>query len=576
MHNRAIAELFEEIADMLELEDGNRFEIVAYRKAAESIGSMQEDLKGVWEHGGTGKLMEMPGIGQGLARKIEEYFKTGRMGKHEKLKKKYPIDFASLTRIQGLGPKRIFRLYAELGIRDISGLRAAVEEHRVAGLDGFGDRSEEEIGKALDFFDRSAGRMPLGIALPEAERIIKGLLDSGQVEEARLAGSVRRMKETVGDLDILMIAEDRKGALRTAASLPEVSSVKAEGGTKATVWLKSGISCDFRVVGRESFGSAMQYFTGSKEHGIALRKIAIKKGMKLSEYGVFDRTGRAVAGRSEEEVYKALGMDCIPPEMREGIGEIDLAISGALPRLVEQEDIRGDLHMHTKNSDGNESVYAMAKHAAGLGLEYIGISDHTESERVAHGMDSARFARYAKEIDDANERLGGRIRIFMSAEIDILKDGSMDMGRRELGMLNYRIGAVHTSRGMQKKEMTDRIVKALESGSVDILAHPTGRLINSREPFDIDLDRVFAAAKENGVVMEIDASPERLDLNAENIIRAKEHGLLFSIGTDSHSIQNMGFMRYGVGTARRGWLGKDVIINSMGLKKFEQFVAKRN
>ena len=578
MENSKIAELFEEIADMLELDaKANRFEPLAYRKAALTIGTMQQDIGEIYAKEGIEGLTKLPGVGKTIAERIVEYLKTGKIQKYEELKKRFPIDFASLTKIQGMGAKKAYKLYKALGIRNLDDLKKAIEEHKIRGVEGFGEKSEEEIAKGIALLEQSSGRMLLGTALPEAEALRDKLLKSGLVERVAICGSTRRMRETVGDLDILVISKKASEVMDFVTSLPEVDHIVVKGPTKTTVWLKVGLSCDFRVIEPESFGAAMQYFTGSKNHNIKVREIAIKKGYKLNEYGLFDKNNKnLVANKEEQEIYRLLGLDYVEPEMREDRGEIELAMEHKLPKLITLQDIQGDLHTHTNHTDGANTLEEMVQAAIKLGRKYIGNSDHSKSEHVAKGLDDAAYGKLFEEVDKLNEKYEGKIKILKSGEVDILKDGSLDLKPSTLEKMDYVIGAVHTNTNMSKEELTKRIVKALNSGYVDILAHPTGRLINEREPMVFDLDTVFQAAADNKVVMEINAFPNRLDLNDENILKARSYKLLFSIGTDSHRTSHLEFMRYGVGTARRGWLTKEEVINTYPLDKLlKLFKARR-
>ncbi len=568
MQNKAIADMLEEIASMIELEPGDRhFEVRAYRRAALSIETLQEDVADILRNRGMNGLKEISGVGEGIGAKIKEFIETGKMRKYDELKKKYPVDFKGLTKVQGLGPKKIIKLYRKLGVTDLESLKKAISSHKIMKLDGFGEKSEAEMEKALGFLESSKGRLTLGQALPEAESIAMKLRKSKLAYRVEVAGSLRRMRETIGDIDILVISSEPKKVMEFAANLDEVESVMARGETKATFWLTVGTSCDIRVVEQNSFGSAMQYFTGSKSHGVKVRQIAIKKGFSLSEYGLFDKKGKTVASESEEEIYKRIGMDYIEPEMRENIGEIELAIKHMLPKLIRYGDVVGDLHVHTTHSDGAEKIEEMASYAEKIGMKYIGISDHSQSEFVAHGMDDAKFMEYFNEIDRLNEKLEGRIRILKSGEVDILKDGSLDLSNKTLDEMDYVLATVHGNRNMDRESMTKRVITALSSGRVDIWAHPTGRLINAREPLQLDLDKIFEVAKDNDVVMEIDAYPDRLDLNDENIRKAKSYGLKFAIDTDAHRASNFDFIRYGIGTARRGWLEKKDVINTMNIER---------
>ncbi len=576
MYNTKIAGLLGEIADMLALEGPERkFEVLAYRKAAMTIDSMQEDVGEIYKKGGVEGLMELPGIGKGIAGSIKEYIETGKIAKYEKLKKKYPVDFTNITKIQGMGAKKAFKLYKELKVRDMAGLKKAVEGHKIRDIEGFGERSEEEIGKGIAQVESGGGRMLLGTALPEAEAIRDKLLKSGLVEKAVICGSTRRMRETVGDLDMLLISEKGSKVMDFVTGMQEVEGVIAKGPTKTSVRLRIGLNCDFRLVERESFGAALQYFTGNKDHNVKVREIAIKKGYKLNEYGLFDKKNRNVAaGDSEREIYERIGMDCMEPEMRENRGEIDLALQHRIPKTVSIGDIRGDLHVHSNHTDGNDSLGDIAEAGIRRGYEYIGMTDHSRSEFVTGGMDDVKFEKYFAEIDEINDKFGKRIRLLKSGEVDILKDGTLDLKDKTLDRMDYVLGAVHTNLNMGREEMTKRVVKALRSGYVDIFAHPTERLIDKRPPIGMDLDRVFEAAKEKGVVMEIDSFPDRLDLNDENSIKARKAGLKFSIDTDAHRTVHMQLMRYGIGVAKRAWLRKDDVVNTMALKDIVKFFKK--
>jgi DNA polymerase (family 10) len=576
VYNTKIAELLNEIADMLELEgDERRFEVLAYRKASITIGSLQEDVGDIYEKKGVEGLMELPGVGKGIADRIKEYIETGKILKYDELKKRYPIDFTNLTRIQGMGSKKVFKLYKTLKVKDIETLKKAVEQHKIRELEGFGEKSEEEIKKGIALLESSGGRMILSTALPEAEAIRDTLLKSGIVEKAIICGSTRRMRETVGDLDILLISSKGEKVMDFVTAMPQVDSVVAKGPTKTTVWLKIGLSCDFRLVERESFGGAVQYFTGNKDHNIKLREIAIKKKYKLNEYGLFDSKNRNVAaGENEEEIYNRLGLDLMEPEMRENRGEIELALQHKLPKLVRLEDMKGDLHVHTKHSgDSENSIESIIDEMKKLGRKYFGATDHSKSEYISSGLDDKGYLKLFDEIEKVNDKLDG-FKILKSGEVDILKDGSLDLQNKTMEQMDYVLGAVHSNMKMSKEEMTKRVTKVLESGHVNILAHPTCRLINEREPVELDMDKIFEVARDNGVVMEIDAIPPRFDLNDENAIKAKEYKLKFSIDTDSHRLAQLQCMRYGIGIAKRAWLKKEDVINTMDVEALLKFFKK--
>ncbi len=567
--NKNIADLLSEIAAYLELEDfpTARFEIRAYQKAAMTIGTLQEPIEDIYRKGGVGSLMALPGVGKSIASLIEEYIKTGRSKKYDTLRKKYPIDMAGLTSIQGVGAKKALTLYKKLGITDVEGLKKALAQHKIAELDGFGEKSEEIITKGLQITESSKGRMLLGEALPVAEAMIAKLKGSGLVERALVAGSARRMRETVGDLDILAISARNEKVMDFFIGMEEVSSVVQKGPTKSTVMLKIGISCDLRVLEPASFGAAVQYFTGSRDHNIQVRTIAVNKRYKLNEYGLFDRRGRNIAGPEEEGIYEKLGMQWMPPEMREARGEVKLAQEHKIPRLVASDDIAGDMHTHTKETDGSSSLEEMVDAAMKAGYKYMAITNHTKSLYIAKGMDDRQFAEFFKRVDRLQDSLDSGFTIFKGVELDILKDGSLDLKAETLRGMDVVVAAVHQNTGMSEEQMTRRVERALDSGLVSVLAHPTGRLIGEREPYKVDLEKVFECAERNGVALEINAFPNRTDLNDTNIMLASKYKVMFSIGTDSHSVQHLRFMRYGVGTARRGWLGPERVVNTMTAKR---------
>jgi DNA polymerase (family 10) len=577
MANKAIADMFTEMAYMVGLEDHptSRFEVRAYENAALTLNTLQEDVSSIYEKGGIKALMELPGIGKGLAEKIVEYLKTGKVKKYLLLKEKYPIDFKGLTGIEGLGPKKIVLLYQKLGVANIKDLKDAINKHRIMDLEGFGSRSEEVLLKGISVLESSHGRMLLGETLPVAEAIVARILKSGLATKAVVAGSARRMRETVGDLDILAISDKGSRVMDLFANFEEVAGVVVKGPTKTTVRLKIGITCDLRVINStdKNFGAALQYFTGGKEHNVAVRTIAVGKGYKLNEYGLFKGKKLMPCG-DEEDVYNALGMDYMPPEMRENRGEIRLAQEHKLPHLVELSDIRGDLHTHTKETDGANTIEEMAEAAMRAGFSYFATTNHTKSLRIAHGMDEKGFARFFKKVNLLNAKLDGRIKILKGAEVDILKDGSLDLDHGVLKDMDCVVAGVHSFFKMDEKEMTNRIVKAFDTGLVDILAHPTGRIINGREGYRIDIDRVAEAAERNSVALEIDSLPDRLDLGDTNIMKASKYKIMFAIDTDSHATNHFAVMRYGVGTARRGWLEKGRVLNTLDLAPLEKILSK--
>ena len=575
MENRSIAGILNVIAQLLSLSDKPtaRFEVRAYQKAALTIETLQEPIEDIYKKGGTKALLELPGVGKSIAGHIEEYVKTGKIKKYEELKKRYPLDMEALTTISGMGAKKAIILYKKLGIKNIDDLKRAATAHKISKLEGFGERSEEMILKGLVIREASKGRMFIEDALPEAETLVKRLADSGLVEKVMIAGSARRMRETVGDLDILAISKRNEEVMDFFTKMKEISGIIAKGPTKSTVMLKLGLSCDLRVLEPQSFGAAVQYFTGSRDHNIQTRTIAVRKGYKLNEYGLFDRKNKNMGGVGEESVYEKLGMQWMPPEMREARGEVELALQHRIPRLVELNDIKGDLHTHTKETDGANTLEEMADAAEKLGYEYIANTDHTKSTRIANGKDDKGFELILKRVDKANGALGGRMTILKGAECDILKDGTLDLSSKTLKQMDCVVGAVHSNTRMEKKQMTDRIIKALDSGLVHVLAHPTGRIVGEREPYQVDMEKVAEAAERNNVALEIN-STRRMDLNDTNIMLVSKYKIMFAVDTDSHRAHEYPLIRYGVGTARRGWLQKGRILNALPLKELQKKLAK--
>ncbi|MGC8652226.1 MAG: DNA polymerase/3'-5' exonuclease PolX [Candidatus Micrarchaeia archaeon] len=566
MYNKLIADIFNEIAALLSVDEKvSKFEVRAYQKAALTISTLQEPIEDIYASGGKAALQKLPGIGPTLAERIIEYIKTGRIEKYEALKRKYPVDIKALTSIEGIGAKKAVTLYKQLGVKNIDDLKKAVSEHRISKLEGFGEKSEDVIAKGIGMLEQSKGRMLLGEVLPIAEGIVAGLLKSGLVSNAVIAGSTRRMRETVGDIDILALSSKQEQVMDLFTKMDGVSEVISKGPTKTTVWLKMGLSCDLRVIEPKSFSAALQYFTGSKDHNIEVRKIAIKKGYKLNEYGLF-KGSVSVNVKSEADIYAKLGMQYMPPEMREDRGEVQLALEHKIPKLVELADLKGDMHTHTKDTDGTNTLEEMVSAARAAGLEYIGVTNHTKSLKVAHGMDDKGFEAFFEKIDRLNDSLEG-FKALKGAEVDILKDGSLDLQAKTLRSMDVVVAGVHSSFSMSEEGMTKRIVKALDSGMVSILAHPTGRMIFEREPYKVNLEQVFEAAERNNTVLEVNSLPNRLDLSDTNIMLASKYKVMFAIDSDAHNTSHFEFLRYGVGTARRGWLTKDRVINSMSIER---------
>lgn len=504
------------------------------------------------------------------------------MEKFEKLKEKAPSGTPELMEIRGLGSKKIKKLSDTLGVKTLSDLKDAIRAHRLRRLEGFGEKSEENLAKAIEQYEKSHARIGFGKALPLADEIISALKARCESRTSKVSlskiiytGSLRRLKETIGDIDILAEAE-KEEALKIMdcfVSLPDVEQVILKGSTKSSVILREGTAIDLRVVPPESYGAALQYFTGSKEHNIELRNVAIKNGYKLSEYGLYIKeSGKQVAGSSEEEIYEKLGLAYIPPELRENRGEIKAAARNTLPKLVEAGDLRGDLHMHTEYSEGKDTLKTMIEKAEALGYEYIAVTDHSRSQKVANGMEIEELKVQWKEIDKLSKNF--KIKILKGSEVDILKDGSLDYPDEVLKKLDVVVGAVHSGFAFPERKMTERIVTALENRYLDILAHPSGRLLGKREPYTVNFEKVFEAAAANGKVMEINSQPSRLDLNDELILRAKTFGLKFCISTDSHAVSDLTSMRYGLGQARRGWLEKEDIVNTYPYSRLKEVLKK--
>jgi DNA polymerase (family 10) len=572
MKNSLVAEILYEVADMLEIKDVE-FKPRAYRRAAQAIESMSRPVEEVTAEG---KLREIPGVGEAIAEKVEEIVETGRLEYHQKLKKSLPIKVDELLGIEGVGPKKVKLFYKKLGVKSLKDLERAAKKERLRELPGMGEKSEQHILESIEFAKSTGERMLLGYILPVAEEIKERMAALPDVEKAEVAGSIRRRRETIGDIDILVITKHPKRVVDGFVSLPNVSKTVAKGPTRSTVRLKEGIECDLRVIPPGRFGAALMYFTGSKAHNIALRRIAIKRGWKLSEYGLFDVKGKEekqITGSTEKDIYEKLGLQYIPPEIRENAGEIQAAKSDKLPKLIEDSDIRGDLQMHTKWSDGDNTVEDMARTAERLGHEYIAITDHVGSLKIAGGMGEDRLRKQMAVIEKADKKLKG-IKVLKGAEVDIRSDGMLDMKGSVLGELDVVVGSIHSGFRQDKNKMTQRIIAAMESGQVNIIGHPTGRLINRRKGYEFDLEKVFEASKRTGTFLEINAYPNRLDLSAENVRYALESGCKVSMGTDSHMADELRFISLGVATARRGWAEKKDVINTLPLKKLMNILKK--
>jgi len=564
MINKKIAKIFKEIAEYLEMEDV-QFKPQAYRKAAFLIDNLDQNLNEIYQEGGEKALKGLSGIGESIADKIIEYIKTGKIEYYEKYKKKVPIEFDELTSVEGIGPKTVKKLWKELDIKDLESLEKAAKDKKIRELDGFGEKSEKNILEGIEFVKSSKGRFLLGDILPVVEEIKEKLKNLEQVKKVDVCGSVRRKKATIGDIDFLVLTDNPEPVMEFFVSMPNVVKVWGKGKTKSSIRTEQDFDIDLRVIPKKSYGAALQYFTGSKDHNIKTRKIAINKGLKLSEYGVFKKEKR-IAGKTEKEVYNAIGLPFIEPELRTDSGEIKAAKEDKLPKLVKLEDIKGDLHLHSNWNGGDNSIEEIAKAAKELGYNYIGISDHTKTLKIENGLNEKQLEEQRKEIKKLNKKLKG-ITILQGAETNILKDGSIDIKDNALKKLDYAIAGIHSHFKMREKEMTERIIKAMSNSNINIISHPTGRILKRRDQYKIDLDKLFKFAKKTNTVLEIDSFKKRLDLKDVNIRKAKEAGVKMVIDSDAHNIIHLKYMELGVFQARRGWAEKKDIVNTLSLKK---------
>ena len=553
MKNRFVADILYQIADLLDVKGEIFFKTRAYRIAAQTIETLNEDIEIVSNEN---RLQSIPGIGEALAKKIKEIVETGKLVYFDKLKKEIPAGLLTLLELQGLGPRKVSALYKNLGITTIEELRNACIGGKLRDLDGFGEITERNILRGIQLREKTSGRVLLNMAYADGNNYLDYLKKCERIEKIDIAGSLRRKKETIGDLDILVSSEFPDEVMDYFVKYPSVQRVLLKGITKTSVLLNDGLQVDLRVVKKESYGSALQYFTGSKEHNVKMRSIAIKKGFKLNEYGLFDKnTDEYVVGNTEEELYNTLGLSYIEPELRENRGEIEAASDGRLPNLVKYEDIKGDFHVHSLWSDGSDSIETMVHYAQKMGYEFVGIADHSQSLKIAQGLSEEKVLRKINEIENINKKLSG-FKVLCGTECDIKPDGSLDYSDMILKKFDFVVVGIHTAFGMSGDDQTKRIVKSMENENVDFIAHPTCRIIGRREPFDIDMEKIFDAARETDTYLEINSFPDRLDLNDVHSKLAKERGVKFVIGTDSHSAVNLPFMHFGVATARRGWLEK--------------------
>ena len=565
MENKTIADIFTEIADILEIQGENPFRVRSYRNAARTIVDMSRSLESLVKAGED--LEEIPGIGKSMSEKIQEILSTGKCHTLEELRSRVPPGLTELLKLEGLGPKKVKALYDELSVDSVDRLEKAAQAGRLRNLPGMGLKTEEKVLKSIEHYRAGMGRFKLSVGFQYAEALLRHLKGVPGVKRLDPAGSFRRRRETIGDLDILAICGKGCKVMDRFAGYGDVAEVLAKGDTKSSVRLKCGLQVDLRVLEEESYGAALHYFTGSKAHNVTLRERAKEKGLKVSEYGVFRaKDEKRLSGAEEEDVFTAVGLPLIPPELREDRGEVQAAEKGTLPRLIDLSDVRGDLQMHTTASDGKNSILEMAQKAKDTGYAYIAITDHSKAVRVAGGMDEKQLAKHLREIEKANRQISG-LRILKGVEVDILPDGTLDLKDDILRECEVVLASVHSRFNMEEGEMTRRVIKAIQDPNVKILAHPTGRLILEREPFKINLGEVIRAAVDHGVVLEINAYPDRLDLKDVDARMARDLGAKLAINTDAHSALQLELMKFGVFTARRGWIEAKDVINTLPLER---------
>ncbi|HXE74678.1 MAG TPA: DNA polymerase/3'-5' exonuclease PolX [Candidatus Xenobia bacterium] len=562
MTNREVAKILRETAQLLEVDGAQIGRYRSYERAAQQVEALAEPVEQVASEG---RLREIPGIGERMEEHIKEILKTGKYSKHQKLLKKYPAGLLEMLQVQGLGPKKVAVLWKKFKAKSVEDVRKLAAEQKLRDLAGFGEKTEQNLLKATTAFQQMTGRFLQNQAEETAARLIAHIENLGKkVENVTAAGSLRRGRETIGDLDLLLTSSHAEEVSRHILAYPEVADKIALGENKVSVKLTNGMQVDVRILEKKSYGAALMYFTGSKAHNIVLRGLARDKGWTLNEYALATiRGGKWVAGKTEEEIYKKLGLAYIEPELREDTGEIDAAREGRLPKLVELSDIRGDLQMHTKESDGKNTIEEMAEAARKLGYAYIAITDHSKSVTVANGMDEKRTLAHAKRIREASKKFENGFRILAGIEVDILKDGRLDLDDEVLAQLDVVVASVHSFMNLEAAEMTERLLAAIENPHTMILGHPTGRLLLRREPYRYDLEKILAACKKRGVAVECNAFPDRLDLRDVDLRAAKEHGVKVVISTDAHSTGHLPFIKYGVRTARRGWIEKADVLNTL-------------
>ncbi len=566
MENAQVADVLDEIADLLELKDANEFRIRSYRSAARKIRGMSQRLEDLVEQ--DKDLTEISGIGESMADRIPDILDTGTCKRLKDLRDEVPAELTQIMKVPGLGPRKAMKLHEELGVGSLDELKKACEEHKVRDVEGMGEKTEQKILDGIEMLSDTVGRVLYQEAEQHVRTLRRQLDDCDAVQRWEIAGSFRRRKETVGDLDILVRASDRKKAAEAIAEFDGIDDVIQKGKEKVSVRLSGGLQVDFRFFKKEAFGAALLYFTGSKAHNIALRRIAQDNDWKLNEYGLF-KEDNLLAGKDEKSVYHRLSLAWVPPEMREDRGEVDLAADDDLPDLIELDDIRGDLQCHTTASDGENTIRKMAQTARDRGYSYLAITDHSQAVRVAQGLDESDLRKHADAIRKADNDMD-RFWLLAGVEVDILKSGKLDLKEKVLDEMDWVVASVHSYFDLDEKQMTDRLIKAVESGVVHVLGHPLGREIGKRSAISVNLDRLFEACVENDVALEVNAQPDRLDLPDVHCQAAREAGVKFTISTDAHKLENLAWMRYGIDAARRGWLTKKDVLNTATLKQLRK------
>ncbi len=575
MANAELIILLNTFADILDMQ-GVEWKPIAYRRAARSLEALAHDVSEIYKKGGITALKEIPGVGDAIAHKIEEFLKTGKVKEFEKAQKSIPKGLLEVIRIQGMGPKKAWKLHTALKINSVRDLETAANKRKIRTLEGFGEKSEQDILRGISLLHRGQERRLLGEILPLARMIKEDLERQSSVDHVDIAGSLRRMRETIRDIDLLVISDQPQKVMKFFTTMSHVKTILSQGPTRSSVVLQQGVNCDLRVLEKKNYGAGLQYFSGSKEHAVALRTYAVRKGYKLSEYGLFKRKGKTeklLPTTTEEDIYTTLGMDYIPPEMRENQGEIQAALKHNLPHLISYDSLQGDLHMHTIWSDGKNTTEEMIKAAMSKGYSYIAITDHSKSLRIGNGLDEKRLVQHIEEIHTIAEKYP-KIHVLAGSEVDILPDGRLDYADAVLKKLDFVVASVHSRFKSTSTDMTKRILKALDNPYVRVLGHPFGRLINRREPYQFDFTKVLHKACDNNIAFEVNASPERLDLHDSYIRQVVHHGGTVCINTDSHAPSHLDFMEYGVGQARRGWAEEQHVVNTWRWEKFRKFAER--